>query len=254
MNSKFTPICNLLTQELKKRQLANRKYSLRAFAADLEIDPSSLSKIIKGMRIPSEETRTRLLKAMQVGPEDLERVNRWVEKQAKGAEFEVFQEIHVDNHFEPEHVAALEALRIPSVTANPSSVSNILNLDPERVEKVLRELESMGLVAFGDFGTAIFSPHNSTFSISSTSVRRREIQRYFLEAAAHALNSVPFEERENSTLTMAIPVDRLDLFKEELARFRYRINRIADRRISHANKVYNFVFGVYPVDFKYRKD
>jgi len=54
-------LSNILANELGRRRTHNQNYSLRAFARDLEIDPSYLSKLIQGKRIASEPMYQKII-------------------------------------------------------------------------------------------------------------------------------------------------------------------------------------------------
>lgn len=246
MKPRATSIGVLLKRELQRRQQANPKYSLRTFAAALQIDPSSLSKILKGMRVPSDETRARILRLVHFDESEVAEVTRWLDEQSRGPQFETYNVEIFERVIEPEHLIALEALRIPGIASDPNLLGPIAGLDAERMTKILNDLESIGLVGFGESGAAVFSPHNSTFTIPLTGEKRKRIQRQFLEGAERALETLPIEIRENSTLTIAIAAEQLPEYKAELARFRARLNKLGDKRIARANTVYNFVFSVYP--------
>ncbi|MEP7367783.1 MAG: VOC family protein [Acidobacteriota bacterium] len=56
-----------LREEFRHRRCKNSRYSLRAFARDLETDHSSVSKILRGEREPSEELVDRLAVRLGLG-------------------------------------------------------------------------------------------------------------------------------------------------------------------------------------------
>lgn len=57
-----------LNEEFRHRRRKNARYSLRAFARDLETDHSSVSKILRGEREPSSELIERLAAKLGLGP------------------------------------------------------------------------------------------------------------------------------------------------------------------------------------------
>jgi len=63
----------LLDAELRRRQAANPRYSLRAFARMLGIDHSSLSQILRRRRRLTARVMRRLGAALRVAPADVAR-------------------------------------------------------------------------------------------------------------------------------------------------------------------------------------
>lgn len=62
-----------LMQELVRRSRVNPKYSLRAFARSLEIEPSFLSKLLSQKRSMTSSTVKRLAPRLALSPEQVER-------------------------------------------------------------------------------------------------------------------------------------------------------------------------------------
>lgn len=63
-----------LNRELRRRRSANPRYSLRAFARDLEVHHATLSLILRGRRTPSPATAARLARHVGLEPDSLDAV------------------------------------------------------------------------------------------------------------------------------------------------------------------------------------
>jgi uncharacterized protein (TIGR02147 family) len=59
-----------LQQELERRIEKNPRYSLRAFASSLGVNPGALSQILSGTRYPSYKMAVKILQALALSPED----------------------------------------------------------------------------------------------------------------------------------------------------------------------------------------
>ena len=59
---------HLIREQLSKRQKANPSYSLRAFARDLGMDPSTLSAILKGKRAFPVKSCEQISQALNLSP------------------------------------------------------------------------------------------------------------------------------------------------------------------------------------------
>lgn len=119
-----------LQSTLERRAQANPRYSLRAFARDLQMDPSVLSKILlgnrgissgnlvklcKGLGYSDEQTQvylSQLARAREVGAE-----KRLCREIASGA---IIKELWIRKDLMPEFLARLEQLRTEILGAGNS--------------------------------------------------------------------------------------------------------------------------------------
>lgn len=71
----------LLAQELARRQSRNLRYSLRAFARDLQLSPSFLCQILSSKRGFSSKSAERISSALATyaSDEPLRVENKWVQ-------------------------------------------------------------------------------------------------------------------------------------------------------------------------------
>ena len=58
-----------LSDELDRRSIKNREYSMRAFAKNLKISPSLLSRIMSGTMDVSPKTAAQIVNASDMNPE-----------------------------------------------------------------------------------------------------------------------------------------------------------------------------------------
>ena len=61
---------DFLKRELKRRQQRNARYSLRAFARDLDCDPATLSQWLRGARPMSAEAEGHLFARLDLDPDE----------------------------------------------------------------------------------------------------------------------------------------------------------------------------------------
>src|SRR5580698_8295148 len=59
----------ILEEELSRRAEVNPRYSLRAMARALGIEPGALSEILSGKRVPSYKMAQKILAALELEPE-----------------------------------------------------------------------------------------------------------------------------------------------------------------------------------------
>lgn len=230
--------------QLKKRQEKNPKFSLRSFARLLKTDPSSLSKVLNGLRIPSEETVEKWVDCMKLSPEETE--------QLKGV-------VHGANSFNPlssdffestyswVHPILLETLKLPNATRNLPALADLFGMTEEQIKSTIEYLESHKILHKNADSGSYLPSNLTTVTIPYTTDLRRGLQKKYLEMAQKALEEVPMEKRDNSTLTVAIHTDDIPAIKDIIREARHRIHRLAEKRRNQLNAVYNFSSALYPV-------
>ena len=63
------PVRDLLREELRKRQTRNRRYSLRAFARDVGVHHSTLSRVLRGRQRVTTATLMTVAMRLRLEPE-----------------------------------------------------------------------------------------------------------------------------------------------------------------------------------------
>lgn len=230
--------------QLKKRQEKNPKFSLRSFARLLKTDPSSLSKVLNGLRIPSEETVEKWIDCMKLSLEETEQLKGVV----NGANsFNPLNSEFFESTYSWVHPILLETLKLPNAARNLPALADLFGMSEEQIKKTIEYLEDHKILhKNADSGN--YLPSNlTTVTIPYTTELRRGLQKKYLEMAQKALEEVPLEKRDNSTLTVAIHTDDIPAIKDIIREARHRIHRLAEKRRHQLNAVYNFSSALYPV-------
>lgn len=236
---------SFMQQQLKRRQEKNAKFSLRSFARLLETDPSSLSKILNGLRIPSEETVEKWVEKMKLTEDEASELRRLA---LHSNTFNPLNHEFFESTYSWAHPILLEALKLPNAHRNLPKLASFLNMSPEELNKTIEFLESHKILQKNQNAPGYTPTNLTTVHIPYTSELRRGLQKKYLEMAHNALENVPLEKRDNSTLTVAIHTDDLPAIKDIIREARHKINRLAEKRRNQLNAVYNFSSALYPVN------
>lgn len=244
-----------LNEEFERRRQKNKRYSLRAFAHYLEVDPSNLSKILRGERVPSLQGAQLFLDKLALEATESSLVlssitqTKTEAKMSLKTPFRPIQE-ELAKASQWMHFVLLEVLQIVKVnqTTLPKIAEAIGATLPE-VEKSLQELTAANLTktnAVGDY--ELVSKNNTTTNLPYTCDSLKAIQRVFLAMAANAIEKYPLDERENTTLTVAVSTDQIPEIKSLLKKTRQKINRLCEQKSKKKqNAVYNLSMALYPV-------
>lgn len=230
--------------QLKKRQEKNPKFSLRSFARLLKTDPSSLSKILNGLRVPADETVAKWVECMKLSPEEALALRSSV---SETNSFNPMNAEFFESTYSWAHPILLEALKLPNATTKLPMLADLFGMSLPELEQTIAYLHSHQILQKNS-EDAGYTPSNlTTVQIPYTTELRRNLQKKYLEMAKTAIEEVPMEKRDNSTLTVAIHTDDIPAMKEIIREARLKIHRLAEKRKNQLNAVYNFSSALYPI-------
>jgi uncharacterized protein (TIGR02147 family) len=240
------PFIAFLRNKFETLKTTNPRYSLRAFAGKLELDPSSLSKVFSGKKALSEETRIHCLKKIGASKKEIDVILK------KGASEPLSHDVIPEDVFEVlgnwRYFAVLEFLRISNEdTSLFKLLKKKLDLDKDEAQNILSTLERIGFIEYKAGVYEVLKPNNSWSTAGGdTSLLRRKMQKDILERSMHALENVPMDQREHGSLLVAIDKKRLPEFKEALRRTRLELSDFFQSTTEY-NEIYQFQMSFYPV-------
>jgi hypothetical protein len=146
----------LLRAELQRRRAINRRYSLRAFAEWLDVDHSTLSQFLRGVRPAPEEALRAWAMRLGMGREEAE---MHVASTACDPDAFAAQARHVHWLGEaaaivsnPAHWKLLDLVREPEFRPDMRWAARRLGLDVDDLNDALSRLLRLGMLAIGADG------------------------------------------------------------------------------------------------------
>ncbi|MGZ3652376.1 MAG: TIGR02147 family protein [Bdellovibrionota bacterium] len=231
-----------LTSTLLERCRQNPKYSLRALARNLDLEPSLLSKLLAGKRPVTPRMAARISDRLGLAPSEAQRYARG----AAGAEFRQVTEDQFRVISEWYHFPILELLQVSGFTFTCANVAKALGLNVIEARDAIERMERLGLIGKSGTRWKLLHQHNSTVGSAPTSASLRKQQRQVLEKAIHALDETDPADRDQSTVTMAIDKRRLPAAKEKLKTFRRELCAFLESGSSR-QEVYMLSLSLFPV-------
>jgi transcriptional regulator with XRE-family HTH domain len=240
------PIRVAIHREFISRCRKNPSYSLRAFAKFLNIDQSFLSKLLKGQRAVTAELAETLAPKLGIR---LQEVKLLVKNGANAMPgFLPLSDDEFEFISEWKHFAILELAKTDDFDSDPLFIAQRLGIHVEEVRDALSRLERMNFIRFVSGKIKILSPNHSWSNNKKTSVSRQKLQRDLLEKSLYALDHVPFELRDNGSLTVAINPDRLPEFKEKLKEIRKELADFFQKDGEDSmTEVYQLTMSLFPL-------
>jgi transcriptional regulator with XRE-family HTH domain len=236
-----------LRQELVRRIQKNPRYSLRSFAQALGVNSGTLSQILAGKRGVSAKQMKTMLPELGLAPEELAALREGEGRQDPAVSFhrltlEMF-EVIADWY----HYAILELIKTRGFRSEPAWVARRLGLSVFEVQAAVQRMENLGLLKIARDGRWIDASGDvTTVGNDFTATAFRQLQRQVLERALRALDEVPYERREQTSLTLAVDARQIPEIKARIHRFNEELGGLVESRRTR-DEVYHFGMSLYPV-------
>jgi uncharacterized protein (TIGR02147 family) len=259
-----------LQQEFDRRLRRNGSYSLRAFARDLQVPPSNLSEVLKRKRGISFKTASRICRNLRWNPAERDYFLALVEathgrseaaRNSAHARLKALQTAHGFSEVSLEtyevisdwiHFALMEFSELASASFSLRSVARRFRLAPGKVRDALARLEKLGLIEkkrgrqlrWQQTAKDLATPEH----VSSQPIREHHAR--ILDEARCALENVPPEDREFSSLIFAVERSKIAEAKRELATFRRRFCKDLSDQSLNKDRVYCLSLQLFPLDWE----
>ena len=249
-----------LQSQLMERCRKNPRYSLRAFAALLEMEASSVSQIISGKRKAQAKVITHICKKLSVTPSQTnEFLSKTTLKKRNNSQLEQTEHdfalmaedafAYIANWY---HAAILELTFTDSFELNHQWIAQTLSITVTEVKMAIERLIRLDLLK-EEKGTLIKTNKFITnFAPGFTSSANREFQRQLLTKALEAIDHVPQEDKDITSMTMAIDVDKLPEARKIITKFRRDLSSFLET--GEQTRVYNLGIQLYPLSHNKRKN
>ncbi len=233
----------LLRRILLDRTKANPRYSLRAFARDLGLQPPRLSLILNNKQGLSEEVAIKLAERLKLSGPAAERFllmvkatdSRSKAERTKAARLLAELEDSTDSVQKLEqdafkliadwhHYAILELITLPQYKGNDSWIARKLALQPSELKSALDRLERLGLAVYEGDRWASTELNLTVGNPADTSEALRKFNRQILHKAASAMDTQDSADRDYSTLTVSINTREINELRDLIRTFRRRFN------------------------------
>ncbi len=253
-----TPIClkTELRKEFVRRCKSNAAYSMRAYAKFLGVDQSLLSKILNGQRTLSRSLVEKIAAKLKMKPSAIAHII-----QSRHAivpiEYNQLADDEVSLLAEWSHFAILELVKTKDFKFDTKWMANRLGLRPTEIEDSVERLLRMKFIKVDDGQLSLLKPNNNWTNTTATTVAKQELQRSLLKKAEQAVESIPFDVRENMSLTVAVRSDRMPEFKEKLRQIRDELDAYFQPAEDEPkfDEVYQLTVSLFPLtQNKFKKD
>lgn len=235
-----------IRREFIDRCRKNPAYSLRAFAKYLDINQSFLSKLLKGQRAITKDF------AISVGPKLGLKPSQVKALFASGSsllpgfislsddEFDLLSSWH--------HFAIIELSKTNNFDANELKISQRIGVHVAEVRDALERLQRLNFIQIKKGKLKLLTPNTTWSNSKKTSEARKQFQKTLLEKSLEAIDTIPFDLRENGSVTVAINKKRMPEFKEKIKEMRIELaNFFQKEGEKDLDEVYQLTISFFPL-------
>ncbi len=214
---------SFLQNELTRRIKANPRFSLRAFASQLDVQSGFLSKILLGQRRVTQATIRRFGSRLGLSLQEIDQFIDTAERSTDEPDLG-FRQIAYD-HFQLVsdwyHFAILELAGIQTFHPETRWIARALGISMVEAQGAIDRLVRLKLISINPDGRwTILEQHTTTLGEVDTAEALRRMQKQILEKSIAALDSVSVERRDQSSMTMAVDSSRIPAAKQKIKNFR----------------------------------
>jgi len=230
---------NILKDEYELRASQNPLYSLRAFARDLKLSPASLSEILKGKQGLSIEKAKKITHTLQMNKNESDYFCDLVEnKHARSkikrdqarirlSKYKTHQytDLQIDMMkiiTEWYHMAILELTYLKNFKGDIDWIAKTLRITNLEVQSAVERLIKLGLLEIkNNKWRDVETNLATTDGIPSKNIQR--MQKQILDKAKQAIDEQSIEQRDITSIIMAIDTGDIPEVKKRIKEFRRSI-------------------------------
>jgi transcriptional regulator with XRE-family HTH domain len=246
---KYLDFVDRLNQELLKRLERNEKYSLRAFARDLDLDPSNLSKILKRKKAPSIKQIKYIAKNLKIEEEEL---SFYIEFTAPKGVF--YQPYILDDDQQLDHWSYFAILEMLDAEESLSleDFENKIGIESSELKARLEYLVGAEIIDKKEDFKYFRSKSGSGFSMGRycSAATKKKLYASYIQKSDEALRKR--QNSENVFTTMTMFFDKKDYL--EAKDYLRKISLEFDEKFNPKNKkgdsveLYNLSLNFFPLN------
>jgi uncharacterized protein (TIGR02147 family) len=267
---------DFLHEHLASRKKENRRLSLRSIAYRIGCDPGLFSKVLKGTRSLSAESALKLADVLRLGRkerlyfETLVKFNQARSQIERNYLFEqlikckkaAIKTMPPQQHAMYEHwyyVALRDALNLMQCRDGSDEdikkAARLLmpSVKTEEVRKAVELLKRLELVLADKKGILRAAENFITSGPEVPQVIANQYLIECMELARQAIDTIPREERNLSTLTFSVSPQGYERIKKKIEETRQEILSLVDNDDGAVDRVYHCNFHFFPVTKKIDK-
>lgn len=239
-----------IEEEFEERSLNQKSYSIRKFAKDLNLSPSSLNQIINGKRPLTDKMCLKIAKELELESKEISHLMGIRKIDSPKKSFSNFNRISVEQVNSISkwyHYAILELTYLKHFKADYEWIAKVLNIKIENVYKAVHDLQDVGFLKITEKGTWIdLLGDTNNFGNDYTAPTLRDLQKQNLQKGIYALENIPYEERVQSSITLPVSKKRVSLAKKKILNFLEELDSFL-KEDEEADDIFTVSVSLFPI-------
>ncbi len=248
-------IQKLLQTKYEEIRDKNPSFSRRAFAKKLGISAGAVSELFNGRRQVSKGLAERLSDRLLLDPQERSELfklfpeKRRYKKESNEDEVTAnYLQLSADQFHvigEWYHFAILTLMRTSDFQSDPKWVSERLGLPITTIKQAIERLKRIELITEDKNGNLVRSKtrYRTTDDVANVSVKKAHLQ--YLDSARKALEQVPVDQRDFTSVMMAIDPANLPKAKELIRKFQDELTEVLETKPK--SEVYQLHVSLFPL-------
>lgn len=242
---------------LSMKLQSNPRYSLRAFSQRVGISPSVLSRVLTGKRNLSFKMAVRISDALVLGPiERSELLKMTLKNKDQSPLNEQKKEKHVKDltidcfmaMSDWYHYAICQLIYVENFKEDNKWIAKTLGITELEVALAITRLIKLDILDRNDEGALFRTSSHYQTSTDIASAGLRKFQKQILERAILSLSDDLILDRDVTSITMAINIDKIPEAKIKIKQFRSDMADLLEEGVR--TRVYNLGVHLVPLSKK----
>ncbi len=246
-NQKVTHFSEWLQREYLNRRKKNQNYSIRAFARYLKLDPSTVSQLLSGKRQPSKKFAQSVFAQLGISPKDRETLISCLGMKMN-TDKNNYHLIALDSFkllADWYHFAILELTCVTDFKYDFVWIASQLNLSVTEARQAVERLIRLDLVEEKNGKLIKTKALITNYDEGITNSALKTLQRHVLQKALESIDLTPQNEKDITSMTMAIDESKLPEAKKKIKDFRRQLCQYLEK--GKQTRVYNLGIQLYPL-------
>lgn len=238
----------VLEKEYSRRLVVNSNYSLRAFARDLGIDQSSLSKVLARKRQLTDEVIVRVASNLKLSSSQIKKI---INASNITSNHPTYENLDYDRFVAISdwyHDAILELIETHHFKPETKWIAARLGIKEVQAKAAVRRLIKLKFLEVGANGEWIDkSKVNSIHPQDVSLIALRTYQKQILANSIKSIDSVDLSERSHTSNTFSASKENIEDAKKLIAKCRKDVAALLRSSDQPKTEVFHIHIGLFPV-------
>ena len=248
---------NYITEAFEMRRKDRPQYSLRAFASKIEVSPGNLSQFFNRKKVFNKKTLEKILTILEPNPETRKEFlhdynNQLISKIKQQSSITNYPSVKIeatsfDKIKDPIYFNFLNLIETEGFKSGETqAIINKLQISREFYDSMINTLINENMISISNDGkisrNALHLKTDDDISLAAL----REHHKKIIEKSMTALNEVPVEFRDITSMTLPVNMEQLPKAKEIIRKFQDDMLHLLNQ--NPRTEVYHLAVALFPAN------